>query len=487
MEAGDVKLRRRFSGFPARYALAMMFFLGFAVSFALRVNLSVAIVEMKKEFGWNSKTSGIILSAFYVGYVLTQVPFGLLAARYGSKRIFGGGVLCASLLSLLTPVAAYHKQTLILLRILQGLALGGTYPSTHAMWRKWAPPLERSKLVAISFAGGSMGIAFAMTLSGLLCESGFRSPPHQSKWPSVFYVFGGLGLVWCVAWFALVHDSPQSHPRISIEERDHIVSAIERESGLSLSVASQERPLPLLQIMTSPAVWAIILSTLCFDWGSVLLSTIVPTFVDDVLRFGIAENGILSSLPFLLTSLFTVLGGWIADAIRKRQLLSTGGTRNLMNSIGMFLPALFLVVLNNVSSRAYAVLICLCLATAVSPMSRSGYFVNVLDIAPQYAGFLMGITNSAGILLGVFAPYSAGAMASAPSGLHILQLQWKNIFYLAAEIYAFGGLTYLILSSGQIQWWAKEGLDQSPGNGRPANGNSVCDEKEALLSCESTV
>ena len=50
--------------------------------------------------------------------------------------------------------------------------------------------------------------------------------------------------------------------------------------------------------------------------------------------------------------------------------------------------------------------------------------------------------------------------------------------YLAAEIYAFGGITYLILSSGQIQWWAKEGLDQSPGNGRPANG----DEKEALLS-----
>ena len=38
--------------------------------------------------------------------------------------------------------------------------------------------------------GINMGTAFAMPLSGLLCESGFRSPPHQSKWPSVFYVFG---------------------------------------------------------------------------------------------------------------------------------------------------------------------------------------------------------------------------------------------------------------------------------------------------------
>ncbi|XP_065836114.1 sialin-like [Oscarella lobularis] len=238
-------------------------------------------------------------------------------------------MLCASLLSLLTPVAAYHKQSLILIRILQGLALGGTFPSAHAMWRQWAPPLERSKLVAITFAGGHMGIGFAMPLSGLLCESGFRSPPHQSKWPSVFYVFGGLGLVWCLVWFALVHDSPQSHPRISVKERDYIVSAIEKEQGLS----TKERSLPLLQIMTSRAVWAIILSTICSDWGTVLLSAIVPTFVDDVLRFDIAENGILSSLPFLVMSLFTVLSGLIADAIRQRQLLSTGGARKLMNSI----------------------------------------------------------------------------------------------------------------------------------------------------------
>ena len=162
MEAGDVQCRRRFSGVPARYALAFMFFLGFVTSLFLRVTLSVAIIEMKARRKSRSQvysapiriyatyrknsagirrravsdsleyrssisryysTVGIILSAFYFGYVVTQLPFGILAAKYGSKRVFGGGVLCASLLSLLTPFAAYYKQTLILLRILQGLAL----------------------------------------------------------------------------------------------------------------------------------------------------------------------------------------------------------------------------------------------------------------------------------------------------------------------------------------------------------------------------
>ena len=47
MKAGDVQRRRRRTGVPARYALAIMFFLGFVVSFFLRINLSVAIIEMK--------------------------------------------------------------------------------------------------------------------------------------------------------------------------------------------------------------------------------------------------------------------------------------------------------------------------------------------------------------------------------------------------------------------------------------------------------
>ena len=83
------------------------------------------------------------------------------------------------------------------------------------------------------------------------------------------------------------------------------------------------------------------------------------------------------------------------------------------------MPVLFFVVLNNVPTRAHVVLICLCSAAAISTMSKSGYSVNILDIAPQYAGFLMGLTNLVGNLFGVLAPYSAGAMASAPSGSHV--------------------------------------------------------------------
>lgn len=51
-------------------------------------------------------------------------------------------------------------------------------------------------------------------------------------WPSVFYIFGGLGVVWGVPWFLLVHDRPEHHPRISPAEMNYIrrhQSTVKRE------------------------------------------------------------------------------------------------------------------------------------------------------------------------------------------------------------------------------------------------------------------
>merc|ERR1719422_3050606 len=113
-----------------------MGFLGFANVYAMRVNLSVAIVAMVNitaiasnssvianstcpvaanstegpppdgPFTWGAKEQGWILGAFFFGYVVTQLPGGRLAEKYGGKRLYGGGILITSIFTLLTPLAA---------------------------------------------------------------------------------------------------------------------------------------------------------------------------------------------------------------------------------------------------------------------------------------------------------------------------------------------------------------------------------------------
>ena len=111
--------------------MAFLGFWGFVASYAMRVNLSMAMVDMVSgstskalagEFDWNGEDEGIILGAFFWGYVVTQVPGGMLAEHFGGKWPFGIGMLITAVFSLLTPLAARSgKGVLILVRIIQGL------------------------------------------------------------------------------------------------------------------------------------------------------------------------------------------------------------------------------------------------------------------------------------------------------------------------------------------------------------------------------
>ena len=65
--------------------------------------------------------SGIVLSSFFYGYIITQIPGGYLAAYLGGKALYGGGILLTALLTLLTPVAARSNfYLLIAVRVMEG-------------------------------------------------------------------------------------------------------------------------------------------------------------------------------------------------------------------------------------------------------------------------------------------------------------------------------------------------------------------------------
>lgn len=57
-----------------------------------------------------------------------------------------------------------------------------TFPCIHAVWSRWAPPLERSRMATIAFAGSYVGTIVSMPLSGILA--------NKFGWESLFYVFG---------------------------------------------------------------------------------------------------------------------------------------------------------------------------------------------------------------------------------------------------------------------------------------------------------
>jgi ACS family sodium-dependent inorganic phosphate cotransporter len=82
-------------------------FLGCVIAYTDRVNISVAVVAMKEHFGWTQTEKGLVLSSFFVGYMLCMFIAGVIATRFGGKRVAGGAVIIWSFFTFLTP-AHWH-------------------------------------------------------------------------------------------------------------------------------------------------------------------------------------------------------------------------------------------------------------------------------------------------------------------------------------------------------------------------------------------
>lgn len=75
------------------------------------------------EFDWSKTTQSTILASFFYGYIVTQIPAGWLADRFGGRRVFGIGMLIASICTLVFPVCARISVNLVYaLRVLLGLS-----------------------------------------------------------------------------------------------------------------------------------------------------------------------------------------------------------------------------------------------------------------------------------------------------------------------------------------------------------------------------
>merc|ERR1719239_290052 len=350
----------------------------------------------------------------------------------------GYGVLCTSVLSLLTPVAVRTNVYLfIALRVLEGIGEGVTFPAMYAMWGQWAPVLERSYLMTFCFSGATFGTVLALPLSGQMISSDV-----MGGWPSVFYVFGSIGCVWCVIWLATTHDSPACHPRISTAEREHIQASIGDTTYY---------PPPWRDILLSPAVWAIVTAHFTASWGFCILLTSLPSYLADILKLDMKQNGNLSALPYAFAFIVALATGVLADLTRSRGILSTRNVRKVCTCLGQLLPAVFIVLVGYVGCEWEWAVTFLTLSNGSMALSNGGYAVNHVDLSPRFAGILIGITNAAAAIPGFAAPAMVGYLTDNNNTLP----QWQIVFYISASVYAFGSLLYAVFAKGEEQPWSK--------------------------------
>ena len=214
-------------------------------------------------------------------------------------------------------------------------------------------------MAGIVYSGAQAGTVLSLPISGFLCEA--------FGWPSVFYVFGLLGLVWWVGWCYLVYDSPQTHPRISSSERRYILNSLASSKSCSSTM-----PVPWRKVFSSGPVWALVMVHVAQNYGFYTLLTELPTYMHNVLHFNIRSNAMVSALPYLAMLIVSLLVTRLAD-----HLISAGFDRTLVrkffNSVGVYLPAVFIAAAGYSGCDSFLVIVFLVLAVGVNGAQYAGF------------------------------------------------------------------------------------------------------------------
>jgi len=425
VSAGE-HIRASSSSWPRRYAVVGLFSLATVLCYADRVSISVAIIPLARDRGYDAAAQGLVLSAFFWGYIWPQLGGGWVADRFGGRRVLASGVATWSLATLLTPAASAAFVLLLAARVLLGLGEAVNFPAIHSIAARWTRAGERSRVISLNFSGMYLGTVLAL----------LASPPIivALGWPSLFYLSGSLGVIWVAIWLLCVSDTPEQSRSVTREELETIL-ADRPEAPLAGAM-------PWKAMLREKAVWAIVLAHFCSNFGFNILLLWLPTYLDRTFGVPLARIGAYALVPWVATFFASNGAGWLADWMRWRGV-RVGTVRKTLQSASFLGGAAALLALP-AASTPWSAIALVTVSAAFNGVGLAAYGVNHLDIGPRYAGVLMGLSNTIAAVPGIVGVAAAGFILKGTGS-------FAAVFYAIAAVYLLGMAGYAAWASGEVK------------------------------------
>lgn len=433
--------------FPKRYLIVILTFICTSVCYIERVGFSIAYTVAADAAGVNQSSKGTILSTFYYGYACSQVPGGWAAQKIGGRKVLLLSFVLWSATCALVPLDPNRIFVLVIARLLVGVAQGFIFPSIHTVLAQWVPPHERSRSVSLTTSGMYLGAAAGMLVLPSLVK--YRGPQ------SVFLAEAALGAMWSFLWFKYASDPPRSeHPKATAAGFGESLLPTKGNQKLKLEnggSSTRTAKIPWKRILLSLPVWAIVVNNFTFHYALYVLMNWLPTYFELGLQLSLQEMGSSKMLPYLNMFIFSNIGGVVADHLVTKRILSVTNTRKFLNTIGFIVASLALMAIPIFRTSDGAVL-CSSVALGFLALGRAGFAVNHMDIAPRYAGIVMGVSNTAGTLAGIIGVDLTGrlleAARTADSSLSSPE-SWRLVFLIPGLLCIFSSFVFLLFSTGE--------------------------------------
>ena len=389
-----------------------------AASYLCRVNVSVAGVLMMKDFSLSQVMMGRVFSAFLLGYALFQVPAGMLADRYGARRVLAGAALWwvagTVLLAAIGwgPLALGAGATLtalLAIRFVIGVGEAPTFPAAAQAVARWLPPARQGRANGLVISAIGVGSAVAPPLiSALMVPWGWRAALLVSALPA---------LVVGLAWLAIREPQEADGPR----EAARMPASNGRLGSLSFV------------LLTASYTLQGYVGYIFVFWFYLYLV--------EVRHFDLLRGALLSSLPWILSIVSIPLGGILSDRLVESSLGLTWG-RRLVPLAGFSGSSVFLA-LGAHTTNPYVAAVCLALATALVLSVEGPFWATMMQIAGPRSGAGGGVMNMGSNLGGLISPALTPVLAAS--------MGWENALHVAAVIAVLAGLLWFGITANAVR------------------------------------
>ncbi|AJK87244.1 MFS transporter [Lysinibacillus fusiformis] len=365
----------------SRNVILALLFLGWSLGNLDRYIMNYAVVSITGDLQLDASSTGIILSAFFLGYAIMQIPGGWLADKFGAKRILLMAVIMWSIFTGLTAIA-WSLTAMIVIRFLFGIGEGGFQPSSSKIIATIFPKEERGRAMSIMLtSGGIVSLIVPLLAAYLLGTIG---------WRMMFIIIGAIGAIIAYLYWKYIQ-LPKA------------------ETAEAAETGSPAVKVSFKELLKTPLMWNLIIAYFCIyavNWG---LVSWIPTYLQKNRGLDLMSIGWAQTIPAITTIIGVYGSGYIIDKLPR-------GMEKVLGSISCAVIGLLLYLMFTAKTVTlfigYQTVVSIFIAFVITLLP-----VIVLKKLPSsITGSAMGIANTGGQLAGFVTPMAIGFMVDAFNG-----------------------------------------------------------------------
>ncbi|MHC8515802.1 MFS transporter [Sporosarcina sp. ITBMC105] len=382
-----------------RNMILLLLFIGWAIGNFDRYFINYAVLSITKDLQLNPTSTGLILSSFFAGYALMQIPGGWLADRLGSRRVLISSVLMWSIFTALTG-AVWSLGSMIIIRFLFGVGEGGFQPASSKLISQTFPTDKRAWAMSIMLSSGGIVSLIVPLLSAYMLTT--------IGWRTSFLILGGIGFLITILFWVFI--------KLPADLKDE-EKTLAGDSHQGIFKQIIKTPLMLNLFLAYYSIYAI-------NWG---LATWLPTYLVNVRGLDLISLGWMQTIPGLAMIFAMYLAGYVIDKLPL-------GKEKVVGAISCVVVGILLYLMFNAPSVtmfvAYQTIVIIFISFVMLLLPA----IILKRLPSAVTGTSMGIANTGGQLAGFITPLAIGFIVQTFNGSYNAAFWMLIIFAIICTI-----------------------------------------------------